>query len=283
VLRYRFLLIAGLMPYVLGSAAALYFGGGSFNSLTFLLGLIGAGCALIGVETYNEFFETRSGTDLVFEANPTRVPSWTFGLGSIAFSTAFLLGIYLATVAGTLILALLAYGFIAAIFYVGPPIKWAYRGFGEVIIALAYGPFMTLGGYYIQTSRLDGPVLLLSLVPGFLTFATVLSNEIPQGIGDGLVGKMNLVVRLGERRTAMLHQLALAFAYLTLVVIAILRIVPPLALTALVTLPLAVWTISTSAKSYEHPKEFIRAIRGTVGIYTLILIILSATFIYPPA
>jgi len=277
VLRYRFLLIAGLMPYVLGSAAALYLAK-SFNSWIFLLGLIGAVCALVGVETYNEYFETRSGTDLVFDTNPTKAPSWTFGVGTIAFATALLLGIYLATVAGALILALLAYGFIAAIFYVGPPIKWAYRGFGEVIIALAYGPFMTLGGYYIQTSRLDAPVLLLSLVPGFLTFATVLSNEIPQGTGDEIVGKMNLVVRLGERRAAMLHELSLVFAYVALVVTALLRIIPPLALVSLVTLPLGVWTISISAKSYEYPKLFIRAIRGTVGIYTLVLIILSASF-----
>lgn len=279
-IRYRFLLAAGVMPYVLGAAAA-HYTSGAVNLSTFLIGLVGVLGALLGVETYNEFFETRSGSDLIFDKDPpSKASPFGFALGSIGFALFVSTGIYLAALAGGLVLILAVYGLLAAVFYVGPPIKWAYRGYGEAIIALAYGPFMTIGAYYIQTSRLDLQPLLISLVPAFLAFAVVLSNEIPGYHGDNLVGKMNLVVRLGQGRAALLHQLSLALAYVTLLLSVLLGAVPVLALTSLLTLPIAIWAIRISSKYYGDPKIFAKSIRGTVVIYTLVLMLLSFIYLY---
>ncbi|TLY11339.1 MAG: prenyltransferase [Thaumarchaeota archaeon] len=133
------------MPYVLGAAAAQYTSG-AISVTIFVIGLMGVLGALLGVETYNEFFETRTGSDMVFESEPPPAkPVSTFVLGSFGFAVFVTTGIYLASLAGALILVIAAYGLQAAIFYVGPPIKWAYRGVGESVIALAYGPFMTIG------------------------------------------------------------------------------------------------------------------------------------------
>ena len=93
----------------------------------------------------------------------------------------------------------------AAIFYVAPPIRWAYRGLGELVIALSYGPWMVLGSVYLYTGALSGGALLASLVPGFLIMSLAVVNAIPDFHQDTLVGKRNLVVRVGRRRAVALY------------------------------------------------------------------------------
>ena len=92
--RYRFLLFAGLLPYVLGAALAFY-SDEKFNLFLFLIGLTGLLFALIGVEAFNEFFDWRLGTDRVFQLNPKPVANRTFFIGIAAFFIALIVGIYL--------------------------------------------------------------------------------------------------------------------------------------------------------------------------------------------
>ncbi|MEW6215562.1 MAG: prenyltransferase, partial [Nitrospirota bacterium] len=151
LLRYRFLLVAGLLPYGLGAAVAFYSQGGEFSPFLFLMGLIGLVFVLIGVETFNEFFDWMLGTDRAFQLNSKPVTNRTFIVGLAAFFVAFIIAVFLTLKVGIVIIILSIIGFFASLFYLAPPIKLVYRGFGEVIIALSYGPFMVLGSYYVQT------------------------------------------------------------------------------------------------------------------------------------
>ena len=277
-IRYRFLLVAGLMPYFMGAAAA-YRDLGGIDPSIFLIGLAGIAGALVGVEGYNEFFEGRSGADLVFMPENSRPPSWTVIAGTFGFAVMVSTGLYLSLTVGPLILFLMIYGLLAAVFYVGPPLKWAYRGVGEFVISLAYGPFMTIGAYYIQAASLTEAPIIASLVPAFLTFAVVLSNEVPQFIGDRLVGKMNLVVKFGQERAAKMHATAIIAGYCSLLLAVWINAIPLTSLIALLTIPIAVWTLRISLRSYDKPTEFIKSIRGTVIIYTLVLIIVSISYL----
>ncbi len=103
------------------------------------------------------------------------------------------------------ILAFALLGGAAAIFYEAPPIRWAYRGLGELVIALSYGPWMVLGSLYLHTQTAVVEALLASLVPGCLIMALAVVNAIPDFHQDRLVGKRNLVVRLGRRRAVSLY------------------------------------------------------------------------------
>ena len=89
---------------------------------------------------------------------------------------------------------------LAAIFYEAPPIRWSYRGLGEAVIALSYGPWMVLGSLYLHTRALSWGAFWASLVPGLLIMALAVVNAIPDFHQDRLVGKRNLVVRLGRER-----------------------------------------------------------------------------------
>ena len=136
LVRYRFFLYAGLLPYLLGAAWA-YAMADAFDAPIFWSGLAGVVLAVVGVEAFNEYFDSRMGTDRVF--NPADLPPMSdavLWLGVAAFAGALAVGVYLTVRDGWPILAFALLGGAAAIFYVAPPIRWAYRGLGELVIAL---------------------------------------------------------------------------------------------------------------------------------------------------
>jgi len=267
MVRYRFFLYAGLLPYLLGAAWAFAMCG-RFDALVFWSGLAGVVLAVIGVEAFNEYFDARMGTDRVF--NPASLPPIAdsiLWLGIAGFAGALAVGVGLTVRGGWPIFAFALLGGLAAIFYVAPPIRWAYRGLGELVIALSYGPWMVLGSLYLHTRKLSWGALWASLVPGFLIMALAVVNAIPDFHQDRLVGKRNLVVRLGRRRAVRLY-LGLAAAGLTVAAVgAVSGIFPATSLAALLGLPLLFASGREARGTYETPRCFVPAIRSIVGCY----------------
>jgi 1,4-dihydroxy-2-naphthoate polyprenyltransferase len=265
--RYRFFLYAGLLPYLLGAAWA-YAVAGAFDAPLFWSGLAGVVLAVVGVEAFNEYFDSQMGTDRVF--NPDELPpmsGWVKWLGIAAFAGALAVGLYLTYRGGWPILAFAVLGGLAAIFYVAPPIRWAYRGLGETVIALSYGPWMVLGSLYLHAGTISWAAFWASLVPGFLIMALAVVNAIPDYHQDRLVGKRNLVVRLGRRRGVWLY-LALAAAGLVSAAAGVAAGLFPVAcLATLLALPLLVSSARIALRTYESPRLFVPAIRAVVGCY----------------
>jgi 1,4-dihydroxy-2-naphthoate polyprenyltransferase len=267
MVRYRFFLYAGLLPYLLGAAWA-YGIYGVFDAPIFWSGLAGVVLAVIGVEAFNDYFDSRMGTDRVF--NPEDEPPtsiWVLWLGVLAFAGALAVGVYLAVRDGWPILAFALLGGAAAIFYEAPPIRWSYRGLGEAIIGLSYGPWMVLGSLYLHTRAISWGALWASLVPGLLIMALAVVNAIPDFHQDRLVGKRNLVVRLGRRRAVWLY-LALAAGGLFVVLAGVIAgEFPKLCLAALFALPLFVMSARRAVHNFESPRRFVPAIRSIVSCY----------------
>jgi len=269
LVRYRFFLYAGLLPYLLGAAWA-YGVARTIDIPLFWSGLAGVVLAVIGVEAFNEYFDSRMGTDRVF--NSEDLPPMSDGvlwLGVAAFAGALAVGIYLTVRVGWPIFTFALLGGLAAIFYVAPPIRWAYRGLGETVIALAYGPWMVLGSLYLHTRALSMAALCASLVPGFLIMSLAVVNAIPDFHQDRLVGKRNLVVRLGRERAVWLY-LGLATAGMLAVPFGVAGgVFPLLSLAALVALPLLVASGQRARSTYNAPRAFVPAIRSIVSCYVL--------------
>ena len=276
LVRYRFFLYAGLLPYLLGAAWARAMEG-SFDAPLFWSGLGGVLLAVVGVESFNEYFDSQMGTDRVFD--PDDLPpmaNWVLWLGVAAFTGALAVGFYLTWRVGWPVLGFAILGGLAAIFYVAPPIRWAYRGLGETVIALSYGPWMVLGSLYLHARHLSWGAFWASLVPGFLIMALAVANAVPDFHQDRLVGKRNLVVRLGRRRGVGLY-LALAAAGLVTVAVGVLaRVFPVACLVALLALPLLIASARAAAGTYESPRQFVPAIRAVVGCYLLAVTLFGA-------
>ncbi len=274
--RYRFFLYAGLMPYLLGAAWA--FGvEHEFRAAIFWLGLGGVALAVVGVEAFNEYFDSRLGTDRVF--NPIDAPPMSkgvFWLGAAAFAGALAVGMDLTRLYGLPVLVFATLGGLAAIFYAAPPFRWAYRGLGELAIGLAYGPWLTLGSVYLQTRTLPRGAWWASSVPGLLIMALAVVNAIPDYHQDRLVGKRNWVVRLGRRRAVWLY-LGLASAGLLAAAAGVAAGQFPVgALAALLATPLLLASAQRALRSYEHPRRFAPAIARIVACYLVAVTLFAA-------
>ena len=267
LVRYRFFLYAGLLPYLLGAAWA-WGMAGTLDVPAVWSGLGGVILSVIGVEAFNEYFDARMGTDRVF--NPEDVPPVAhavFWIGTTAFAAALAVGIFLAIHGGWPILAFALLGGAAAIFYEAPPVRWSYRGLGELVIALSYGPWMVLGSLYLHTHSPSWPAFAASFVPALFIMALAVVNAIPDFHQDRLVGKRNLVVRLGREKAVWLY-LALAAAGFLVVVAGVATGAFPFAcLAALLAAPLVAASGRCALRQFASPRHFLPAMRFMVIAY----------------
>lgn len=277
VIRYRFLLFAGLFPYVLGALVAFDYTG-VFEPFYFLVGFLGIALVLVGVEVLNEYFDFKIGGDRVFLSPERKIPHRYLKIGLLTFAFAFFAALYLTFMRGLPIMIFTIIGGVSAIFYLAPPIQLSYKGLGEIIIFLNYGPLITMGSYYLQARRMDFIAVTASLVPGFLILALSLINEIPDYHGDKLVGKKNIVVRLGRKRTVVLYGIMVFLCFLVLALFIVDRF-SVILLIAFLTLPIAYKNLLVAKRHYETPKTFVPAIRGTLLLYTVVMSLFIISFV----
>ncbi len=278
MIRYRFFLFAGLLPFFLGQAVAINVQG-RLNWLHFWWGFTGILLVLVAVELFNEYFDAKEGGDRIFSKEQPEIPAWFYKLGILALGLAFVIGLYLTLQTGWPVLLFSFLGFLGAYFYVGPPIRWAYRGFGELVIGLSYGPFMLLGSYYIQTQRIDFVPFFVSIICGLSVFCLAVLNEIPDYYQDMLVGKKNLVVRLGKQRALLLLKLGLTSVFTLLILGVVFKIIPAIAIAAIVTLPWILKSLKIAEKNYDNPKVFRFTVNTVVVTHIVIALSLGISFL----
>lgn len=267
LVRYRFFLYAGLLPYLLGAAWACAVAG-AFDPALFWSGLGGVVFAVIGVEAFNEYFDAKFGPDRVFiQEDLPPISDGVLWLGIAAFAAAIAVGLYLSFSVGWPIFVFALLGGLAAMFYVTPPVRWAYRGLGETVIGLSYGPWMVLGSLYLHARAVSWGAAAASLVPGLLITALAVINAVPDFHQDRLVGKRNLVVRLGRWGGVVLYGVLAAVGLAVIPVGAATGVFPPAALGALVALVFLVQSLRHARATYETPRVFIPAIRAMVRCY----------------
>lgn len=276
--RYRFLLFAGIFPYLLGSAIGLT-SAQPFNLELFLMGLVGLIFVLMGVETFNEYFDWVLGTDRVFQVEPRPVSKTTFLIGLVSFAIAGVFAIYLARHSGLPIIIISILGFLAALFYLSPPLKLAYRGLGELVIALSYGPLMMSGAYYLQRHQLDGRVVLISIIPALLLFMIALMNEVPDYYQDKLVGKRNICVRLGRKKVVSIYGGLLVIFHSLFMAALLTNQLPRWAWLALLASPAALTSYLIARRTYDNPRRFIPALRYLLIHYLVTLTILAGVYL----
>lgn len=215
---------AGMVPVVLGSALAA--ADGSFRPLSAGIALV---CALgiqVATNFINEIYDFRKGADTTERLGPVR--SVAAGLireetmirvSAVLLTVIFLLGLYLVSVAGWPILLVGVLSLLFAWAYTGGPCPIAYSGFGDLFVFIFFGLVAVSGTYYVQTLRLDIPVLLAAAAPGAFSVNILLVNNIRDIETDRRVGKMTLPVRIGRERARQLYLLLLVVAYLVPVLV----------------------------------------------------------------
>ena len=282
---------ATIIPIALGAVIA-WSDTGNFMWFRFWLTLSGGLLIHFATNMSNDYFDHVSGCD---EANPTPTP---FSGGSrviqeglipakhvlyaclIAFSIGAAVGLYLNYISGgNVILVLGLIGIPLAFFYTARPLRLGYGAFGEIAVGAGFGPMMVLGSYYVQAQALSLRAFLVSIPVGILIALVLYINEFPDYTGDKSVGKRNLVVLLGKQRAVILYHILLASVYLIMLLLVIFKLLPLIALIVFLSFPLALKAYAVSKKNFDRVFELLPANASTIGLHSLIGLLLCASFI----
>ena len=187
------------------------------------------------------------------------------------------IGVFLGMMRGAFILLLLVIGFFCAYFYTAPPIRFGYRGLGEMAQLLCFGPGIGIGAYYVQAQRISWEAFWGTLPFGIMLFSMITINEIPDYDEDQKGGKLNLVARFGREAGVWSFILSLLSAYGAIVLGVVLGRIPVLGLISLVTLPIAYKAISILRAFYQEPIKMAPANLGMICThnFTAILLVLA--------
>src|SRR5436190_9049713 len=213
---------AAISPVLVGTTAAVEHVE-HLRVLAFVAALVGSVFIQIGTNLANDYSDARRGADAADRLGPVRVTS--SGLVAprrvlvatwVAFAIAVGAGIYLATVAGVVILIVGAASIAAGVLYTGGPRPYGYEGLGELFVFLFFGLVAVNGSYYVQLEHLGWLPFGFSISVGCLVTAILVVNNVRDLETDRRAGKRTLAVRLGRRRTRGLYALLLAAAFVAL-------------------------------------------------------------------
>lgn len=283
---------ASFMPGILGGMIAWTYGG-QFHPGYFLLVMLGLILNHLALNMTDDYYDFRHLVD-VFDShgNPYSGGSGTLSKGLISpnqmrnvFATFYIIaigiGILLGILRGAFVHFLLAFGFFCAFFYTAPPIRFGYRGVGEIAQLLCFGPGIGLGAYYVQAQKLSWEAFWGTLPFGIMLFSMITINEIPDYLEDRRAGKLNLVARLGRETGVRLFTISLLAAYGAILAGVILGRVPALGLISFLTLPIAYRTIVILRTHYQNPVKMAPANLGMICThnFTAILLIIAYTLV----
>ncbi len=254
--------LASFASLFLGAAAAA--AGGPLHWGWLAVTVAGIFALEVAKNASGEVFDYDSGTDLAIrpeDRSPfsggkrvlvdgllSRGETWAIAVAGYALSVAAGLGIVAFREPRVLWIGLA--GVACAYFYHAPPLRLAYRGLGELAVALCYGPLIAAGAYLVQRGELPVGIMVLGIPLGLLIGAFLIINEFPDYLADRGSGKRTLVVRLGRVGGSRLFALVVGSALLWTLLLPIAGMPLPLLLGLLAAAP-AVAAVRTLLRSPE--------------------------------
>ena len=248
-----------------------------------ILLLLGAICAHISVNALNEYFDFKSGLDFntqatAFSGGSGTLPKspdlagYTLATGILCAIICAVIGVYFLTVVGVGLLPIGVIGMILVLAYT--PIITRSAVLSLIAPGLGFGPLMIIGSYFVLTGEYSWTVFLVSLVPFFLVNNLLLLNQFPDINADKDVGRKNLAILLGTKKSAQVYCLFLALAFLTLILSVGLKQVPNMALVGLIIIPVAIWTGKGVIKHHDNINKLLpfMALNVAMNILTPVLV-----------
>ena len=161
-------------------------------------------------------------------------------------------------------------GIALAFFYHAPPFKLSYRGWGELTVAVTYGPLVCAGTYLVQRREIPEKVIFASLPLALAIACFLWICEFPDRRADEKSGKRTWVVRLGALRASRLFAAFEATVWLALLLLPLFGL-PPAIWLGLIGMPFSY----AAAQRLERAPEVTRQIIPAQGWTLLSFILLS--------
>ena len=271
-------LVGSLIPVIIGSALA--FSENFFSISFFLITALGVAALHLGANLLNDYCDARGSDSINVRLTPfsggsrviqnREIAPWTILLmSSFFFAFGLAVGIWLVYLGRPFVIAIGLFGFVAGWAYSAPPLQLMSRGWGEVLIFFAFGPFITLGTYYVMSGSLSWQAFALGFPQGFFIVGVIWINQFPDYQADRETGKKNLVVRWGPDICRYLYCVIMLLAFVVVILLISIVGFSYLIMLSFVALPLAAKAMKILWKEYLSHKEVIPA--QALTIQTLIV------------
>jgi len=283
---------AAIIPVIAGVVTAWAYFDKVFLPFQFVLTLVGAVFLHAGTNVINDYFDYKSGDDIVnkeknqpFSGGSPYLPagrispSAVYKYALLFFALGGLIGIYLALdmgiqKGGWVIILLGVVGIGAGYFYVEPHVNLCGRGVGEAIVGLCFGPLVVFGAFYVQTRVFSIIPFLVGIPIGLLIAAVLYINQFPDYNADRSVGKRNIVVRLGKKDAIKGYFIIMFLAYFSILFAVVLGLaslphLTPFALIALATAPVTIRSARILKGNYADSPKLAPAQALTIQVHLL--------------
>ena len=254
--RFKYLLGPMRVPFLILTPACVSVGvgtavwtTGTVSVFHIILILIGAVCAHISVNAFNEYYDFKSGLDFKTQRTPFSGGSGTLpenpgmapkalNTGLITFIITGLIGVYFLYVRGLYLLPLGLLGLFLLFAYT----PWLTRNpvLCLIVPGLGFGPLMIMGTDFVLTGAYSRTAFVASLVPFFLVSNLLLLNQFPDVEADRSMGRKHFPVIIGNHASSFIYGAFLLLAYLSILVGVILNYLPKVSLIGLLTTVIAV-------------------------------------------
>ena len=233
---------AAFVPVAVGGALAA--SQGFFNPWLFLLTALGGIAVQAGTNLINTYGDYRSGVDTVASAHtcPQLVtgamkPADMKRAGLFSFGFAGAIGLFLSWICGWEVLAVGLVGILGGYAYTAGPFPYKYRGLGSILVFFLMGPLMAWPAWFIQTGLYSWMPVVAALPVGFLVSAILNGNDVRDIAHDRAAGIDTLALLLGCQNGLRLQRFLYWGAFLSLLALVALKLLPGPALLPFVLLP----------------------------------------------
>ena len=245
------------------TAVALSIGAAEFNWIAALASVAGVIFLHLGLNLMDDWFDYKEGSAEArakvanegFRGRMIKYPYLTSNEATpsqLLKAIAVFMGIA-ATMGAVAILARdlkilwwVAAGLVIGVSYSGGPLKLGYRGLGELVIFLMFGPLLMTGAYYAITGTVDWKIGSLSIAVGLLVTNIVYSHSVLDSVPDQKMGKKTMAHLMGSAKGQIVFSALLnTLPYLIVAAAVIFGKMHPAYLAVLLVFPVSMWLVGS--------------------------------------
>jgi 1,4-dihydroxy-2-naphthoate octaprenyltransferase len=272
-------LTAAVAPVLVGTGLAAHLA--EVVWLPAVAALLGAILIQIGTNLANDYYDFVRGGDTEERVGPVRVtqagllaPETVKRGMVVVLGMAMLVGVYLVSVGGWLVVWIGLASVACAVLYTGGPFPLAYHGLGDVFVFVFFGLVAVGGTYYVQALVWPVDAVLAGAGLGSLSTALLVVNNLRDIRTDAVAGKRTLAVRLGPDLTKVEYVALLLVAAAAPAVGVTMLGWPPAALASLLVAPLC-WSPVRAVLSNRDPRDLVPALGATARVLAVYGVLLT--------
>lgn len=254
------------------TAVALSSGTGEFSWIAALACVIGVMFAHLGMNLLDDWFDYYKGsgearqkvTSEGFRGRMVKYPYITSGEATpkqllvatgVFLAIAALMGCVVIAIRGLMILWWMLAGFLIGFSYSGGPLKLGFRGLGEMVIFIMFGPLMMTGVYYAITGTVSPKIAWLSIAVGLLVTNIVYSHSVLDSVPDKKMGKFTMAHLMGSDKGMLyLSGVLNVLPYVLVAAGVALGQLHPAYLAVVTVMPLSIWLVK-SLSDFVYKKD----------------------------